>query len=321
MNLELLNLLKNSDDYISGEEISKKFNVSRSAIWKQINTLKNAGYIIDGISKKGYKLISCPDLIIKEEIINNLNTKIIGKHINYYSEIDSTNNIAKKLASESIDGTTIIAEIQNAGKGRLGRIWTSPKGGIWTSIILKPNIEPINANKVTQVAAAALINVLKSLNIESKIKWPNDIYINNKKFAGILTEMKCDMDRVHYLVVGVGMNINIPLENLPEEIRSIATSLMIETGETFNRNHILIKFYNEFEKLYLALVNNNDFSTSLNICRDNSIILNKDAYLITHNNKEKVHCIGIDDNGMLIIKDSLGNTKTVLSGEITFHME
>ena len=163
--------------------------------------------------------------------------------------------------------------------------------------------------------------MLKSLNIESKIKWPNDIYINNKKFAGILTEMKCDMDRVHYLVVGVGMNINIPLENLPEEIRSIATSLMIETGETFNRNHILIKFYNEFEKLYLALVNNNDFSTSLNICRDNSIILNKDAYLITHNNKEKVHCIGIDDNGMLIIKDSLGNTKTVLSGEITFHME
>lgn len=321
MNLELLNLLKNSDDYISGEEISKKFNVSRSAIWKQINTLKNAGYIIDGISKKGYKLISCPDLIIKEEIINNLNTKIIGKHINYYSEIDSTNNMAKKLASESTDGTTIIAEIQNAGKGRLGRIWTSPKGGIWTSIILKPNIEPINANKVTQVAAAALINVLKSLNIESKIKWPNDIYINNKKFAGILTEMKCDMDRVHYLVVGVGMNINIPLENLPEEIRSIATSLMIETGETFNRNHILIKFYNEFEKLYLALVNNNDFSTSLNICRDNSIILNKDAYLITHNNKEKVHCIGIDDNGMLIIKDSLGNTKTVLSGEITFHME
>lgn len=320
MNIELLNLLKSSDEYISGEEISQKFNVSRSAIWKQINTLKNAGYIIDGVSKKGYKLISCPDLIIKEEIINNLNTKIIGKHINYYSEVDSTNTIAKKLASDSNDGTAIISEIQNGGKGRLGRIWTSPKGGIWTSLILKPNIEPINANKITQVAAAALINVLKSLNIESKIKWPNDIYINNKKFAGILTEMKCDMDRVHYLVLGVGMNINIPLENFPEEIRSIATSLLIETGRNFNRNSILIKFYYEFEKLYLALVNNDDFSTSLNICRNNSIILNKDAYLITHNNKEKVHCIGINDDGLLIIKDSNGNIKNVLSGEITFNI-
>ena len=319
MNIDLLNLLKESSDYISGEEISQKFNVSRSAIWKQIKSLKDAGYIIEGISNKGYKLISSPDLIIKEDIINNLTTNFIGRNIIHYTEVDSTNNTAKLLAKDSVNGTTIISEIQNGGKGRLGRVWTSPKGGIWTSIILKPNIEPIYANKVTQVAAAALINTLQSINIEGKIKWPNDIYIQGKKFAGILTEMKCDMDRIHYLVIGIGMNINLKVEDFPDEVRSIATSLKILTNKDFNRNNLLSLFLNEFEKLYIPFISDNNFSLALNICRKNSILLDKDAFLVTPKGKEKVHCLGINDDGLLIIEDSLGNTRDVLSGEITFH--
>lgn len=317
MNNDLINLLKNNSDYISGEELSQKFNISRAAIWKQIRALKEAGYEIEGVSKKGYKLISCPDLIIEKEISDNLTTSFIGKNIKYYNEVTSTNEVAKTLANESVDGTLIISEKQFGGKGRLGRVWSSPLGGIWTSIIIKPEIEPINANKITQIAAASLIKVLHKYNVNAKIKWPNDIYINNKKFAGILTEMKCDMDRIHYLIVGIGMNINI--SNFPDEISKIATSIKLETNKEYNRSEFLANFLNEFENLYLDFINHNNFKSSLDICKNNSILLDKDAYLITSNNKEKVHCIGINDDGMLIIKDSKGEIKSVISGEITFH--
>lgn len=317
MNNDLINLLKNNSDYISGEELSQKFNISRAAIWKQIRALKEAGYEIEGVSKKGYKLISCPDLIIEKEISDNLTTSFIGKNIKYYNEVTSTNEVAKTLANESVDGTLIISEKQFGGKGRLGRVWSSPLGGIWTSIIIKPEIEPINANKITQIAAASLIKVLHKYNVNAKIKWPNDIYINNKKFAGILTEMKCDMDRIHYLIVGIGMNINI--SNFPDEISKIATSIKLETNKEYNRSEFLANFLNEFENLYLDFINHNNFKSSLDICKNNSILLDKDAYLITSNNKERVHCIGINDDGMLIIKDSKGEIKSVISGEITFH--
>ena len=319
MNLDLLNLLKEKNDYISGEEISEKFNVSRSAIWKQIKALKDAGFIIEGVSRKGYKLISCPDIIFKDKLLSSLNTKLLGKNIEYYKEVSSTNETAKSLADKSTDGTIIISETQSGGKGRLGRVWTSPSGGIWTSFILKPNIEPIYANKVTIIAAATLINTLKKLDIDAKIKWPNDIYINNKKVSGILTEMKCDMDRIHYLIVGIGINVNLEKNDFPQDILDIATSLKIEKNIFFDRNELIKNIIEEFELLYLPFINNNNLKKVIDICKNNSMLIDKEAYLVTQNNQEKVTCIGIDDDGLLIIKDSTGKIKTVLSGEITFH--
>lgn len=319
MKNKLLKLLEESKDYISGEEISKIFNVSRSAIWKHIKALKEAGYTIEGVSKKGYKLISSPDLLLEDEIIKNLNTSFIGQNVFYYPSVNSTNETAKSLAKKAKDGSIIVAEKQLGGKGRLGRVWSSPHGGIWTSIILKPDIEPIYGAKITQVAAAAIIKSLKIINIHALIKWPNDIYINDKKLCGILTEMKCDMDRIDYLIVGVGINANVDENSFPEEVKNIATSLKISKNKTFNRAKILGSFLNEFEDLYLQVTKNNDYSKVLSICRNNSIILDKDAYLITSLGKEKVKCIGIDDDGALIIKDSKGITRSVISGEITFH--
>jgi BirA family biotin operon repressor/biotin-[acetyl-CoA-carboxylase] ligase len=319
MKNKLLKLLEESKDYISGEEISKIFNVSRSAIWKHIKALKEVGYTIEGVSKKGYKLISSPDLLLEDEILKNLNTNFIGQNVFYYPSVNSTNETAKSLARKAKDGSIIVAEEQLGGKGRLGRVWSSPHGGIWTSIILKPDMEPIYGAKITQVAAAAIIKSLKIINIHALIKWPNDIYINDKKLCGILTEMKCDMDRIDYLIVGVGINANVDENSFPEEVKNIATSLKISENKTFNRAKILGSFLNEFENLYLQVTKNNDYSKVLSICRNNSIILDKDAYLITSLGKEKVKCIGIDDDGALIIKDSKGITRSVISGEITFH--
>lgn len=322
MNEDLLLMLKESNDYISGEEISKKFGVTRAAVWKSINALKEKGYKIEGVSRKGYKLIFSPDLFIKKELINSLSTKFIGHNIEYFETVSSTNEVAKDCASKgSADGTLIISEEQNGGRGRFDRPWKSPKGGLWFSLILKPNIEPTAASKITQIVGAALLNALKSLDIKALIKWPNDVYVNGKKICGILTEMKCDMERVNYLVVGIGINVNLDESSFDDSIKDKATSLKVIKGEPIDKTYLLTTFLKEFEDMYLKFVNENDFSTPLSICRDNSFILNKDAYHVTIAGKEKVTCIGINDQGELLVKDSSGNIKPVLSGEITFKLE
>ena len=319
MDDKILNELKYAKDYVSGEYLSSALNVSRTSIWKHIKSLKSKGYVIDGISNKGYKLISSPDSLNAVEISPLIKTIKIGKNIVHYDNIDSTNIKAKELAKNGADdGTIVISEEQSLGSGRLNRIWKSPKGGIWFTIILKPNIPPIEAPKITQIAAAAVYKTLSDFNINTTIKWPNDILLNNKKICGILTEMKCDMDRVHYLVVGIGMNINIEATDFNDTLKLIATSLKIEYNKEFKRSEILSKFLSHFEKLYDNFINSSDLSETITICRENSNLFGKQAKLITYNNEEIVTCLSLSDSGNLIVKDSNGNEKVVITGEISF---
>lgn len=319
MEEKILNELKNADDYISGEILSSTLQVSRTAIWKHINNLKAKGYIIEGVSKKGYKLLSSPDLIDKSEVISLLETSQIGKNIVYFNEIDSTNIKAKELAQRNVEtGSLIVAEKQTLGSGRFNRKWISPNGGLWFTLVLRPNISPMEAPKITQIAAASVYKTLKDLNIDVNIKWPNDIHLNDKKLCGILAEMKCDMDSVHYLVLGIGMNININRNDFNDDTNSIATSLKIEFNKQFSRTEILSSFLNHFEKLYLRFVNYLDLSETISICRNNSNIFGKQAKLITYNKEEIVTCVSLSDAGDLIVKDSEGNEKAVLTGEISF---
>ncbi len=319
MKNEILKLLQSNKDYISGEDISKILNVSRSAIWKHIKTLKSEGFEIEGISNKGYKLLSCPDIIIENNIQKYLKTNFIAHTIYHYNTLNSTNTKAKELSDKANDGSIVISEIQEGAHGRFDRAWVSPKGGLWFSMILKPIIEPYKASKLTQIAAASIISVLKNkYNINAQIKWPNDLYINNKKFCGILTEMKCDLDRIDHIIIGIGINVNLTKDNFSDDLLDIATSLKIENDISYDRNELLAHILSEFEKLYLNYVNTNDFTPTLKICRENSIILKKDAYIVTLNKKEKVTCIDIDDDGNLIIQDKDGNIKSIFSGEVTF---
>ncbi|AWK51162.1 biotin--[acetyl-CoA-carboxylase] ligase [Clostridium beijerinckii] len=315
---KILNELKISKDYISGEYLSSTLSVSRTAIWKHIKNLKSKGYIIEGISNKGYKLIYSPDLLNKSELLSLLKTSIIGKNIIHFDEIDSTNIKAKELAQKNIeDGSIIIAEKQTLGGGRFNRKWVSPSGGLWFTLVLRPTIPPNEAPKITQIAAASIYKTLRDFNINTTIKWPNDILLNDKKLCGILAEMKCDMDSVHYLVLGIGMNINI--DDFDEDIKSIATSLKIQCTKQFERSEILARFLNHFEILYSKFVNNLDLSETISICREHSNIFGKQAKLITYNNEEIVTCISLSDTGDLIVKDSTGNEKSVLTGEISFN--
>src|SRR6056297_1639751 len=236
MKNKILKILKENKDYISGEKISNILNVSRTAVWKNINNLKEKGYKIDSISRKGYKLISSPDILTYEEITPYLKTENIGKNILYFDTIDSTNKKAKGIAETSPDGTVVISKEQTAGRGRLGRNWSSPKGSsLLISILLKPEIDPSKVSNITLVGAVALVKTLEDLGIEGLIKWPNDIIINGKKIAGILTEMSAEINQVNYIIMGIGVNLFVKTEEFHEDISHKAGSILSETGETIDR--------------------------------------------------------------------------------------
>ncbi len=317
---KILNELKNAEDYISGEALSSSLNVSRAAIWKHMKNLKSKGYLIEGVSNKGYKLISSPDLINKSELLSLIKTSTLGKNVIYFDDINSTNIKGKELAQKDIeDGSLIITEKQTLGNGRFNRKWFSPSGGLWFSLVLRPNIPPTEAPKITQIAAASVYKTLKDLNINSTIKWPNDVLLNDKKLCGILAEMKCDMDQVHYLILGIGLNVNINENDFDESVKSTATSLKIQFNKQFNRNKILADFLNHFEVLYNRFLTTLDLSETISICKNHSNIFGKKAKLITYNNEEIVTCVSLSDAGDLIVKDSNGIEKAVLTGEISFN--
>ncbi|NME82425.1 biotin--[acetyl-CoA-carboxylase] ligase [Clostridium sp. SM-530-WT-3G] len=319
MEERIINILKTSNNYVSGEHLSNELNVSRTSVWKYIKKLKSKGYKIEGISNKGYKLIQSPDKLTEVELQPLLKTHKIGRTIYHFDNIDSTNIKAKELAKSSVpDGSIIIAEEQTLGSGRFNRKWFSPNGGIWFSLLLKPSVPPSDAPKITQIAGAAVYKTLESLNIPSTIKWPNDILINNKKVCGILAEMKCDMEAVHYLILGIGINVNLDKSDFDDSIKETATSLKIEYNKQFSKKHLLADFLFNFENLYNDFLNKLDLSKTVEICRQHSNIWNKKAKLITYNKEEIVTCISLSDTGDLIVRDENGIEKAVLSGEISF---
>lgn len=317
----ILDLLKkSSDNHISGEELSKSLGVTRAAIWKYIKALKEEGYEINSVSNKGYKLISSPDLLTYEEISPHLRTNIIGRNIYYFQSIDSTNIKAKELARQGEkEGTLIISESQSSGKGRLGRAWTSPKDkGIWMSLILRPDVEPSYASKITLIAAAAVHKAIKEYcNINCGIKWPNDIVINNKKVCGILTEMSGELNKINYIILGIGINANLDLEDFPEEIRSIASSIKLEKGDPIIRKNLIAKIMNEFEILYNEMINYSNINSTIEICRTNSIFIGKEVKLINKNEVIIAKVIDIDDQGELIIEKEDGTILPIISGEVS----
>ncbi|WP_369813137.1 biotin--[acetyl-CoA-carboxylase] ligase [Virgibacillus halodenitrificans] len=226
---KLIDLLaKDKDTYISGQMLSEHLGISRSAVWKHMKNLEKDGYQIEGKSNKGYRIISFPDKLSENTIKWGLNTSWLGSKIIHKESTPSTQVIAHQLAQEgSPHGTIILADEQTSGRGRLNREWFSSKGkGIWMSIILRPEILPYLAPQLTLLTATVLAEVVqKNTTVTPMIKWPNDILINKKKTAGILTEMQAEQDQIQYVIIGIGMNINQTKEDIPIEIQSKATSL------------------------------------------------------------------------------------------------
>lgn len=321
---EILALLKKyANQYVSGEEISRRLGVSRTAIWKHIQTLREEGYHIDSVPKLGYRLEGVPDKMLPYEIANGLNTSFLGQEVFHYEEIESTNNIAKGKAEENApEGTMIIAESQTAGKGRLGRPWFSPKGkGLWFSLILRPRVNPREAGKFTMLAAVAIAKVLREkYGLSVGIKWPNDILYQGKKLCGILLEIKAEADMVDYLILGIGLNVNLEESDFPPEVRERATSLRLELGRPVMRLELLQELLAEMENQYL-LAREKSFAPIMQSWMNYNITLGREVLITTWQEQYRGKAIGIDPSGGLVVELPDKSIRTFYSGDVTLQGE
>lgn len=318
MKEEILRLLRSADGYISGQELCNRFGVSRTAVWKAINQLKEAGYEIEAQQNKGYRLMAAPDLMTEAEIKSLMHTEWVAKEVLYFDTIDSTNTKAQELAEKGYQsGTLVVADKQDSGKGRRGRSWVSPSGtGIFMTLMIKPDINPNNASMLTLVAALAVAKAITSVTgEEALIKWPNDIVVNGKKVCGILTEMNAQFDYINHIVVGIGINVHN--ESFPEEISQMASSLMIEAGgKRFHRAQIIAETMSYFEQYYDTFLKTQDLS---------ALVREYDKLLVNRNKSVRVldpkepfdgKAMGITPKGELIV-DTWESRKLVSSGEVS----
>lgn len=318
MKEEILRLLRSADGYISGQELCNRFGVSRTAVWKAINQLKEAGYEIEAQQNKGYRLMAAPDLMTEAEIKSLMHTDWVAKEVLYFETIDSTNTKAQELAEKGYpSGTLVVADKQESGKGRRGRSWVSPSGtGIFMTLMIKPDINPNNASMLTLVAALAVAKAITSVTgEEAMIKWPNDIVVNGKKVCGILTEMNAQFDYINHIVVGIGINVHN--ESFPEEISQMASSLMIEAGgKRFHRAQIIAETMSYFEQYYDTFLKTQDLS---------ALVREYDKLLVNRNKSVRVldpkepfdgKAMGITPKGELIV-DTWESRKLVSSGEVS----
>lgn len=318
MKEEILRLLRSADGYISGQELCNWFGVSRTAVWKAINQLKEAGYEIEAQQNKGYRLMAAPDLMTEAEIKSLMHTEWVAKEVLYFDTIDSTNTKAQELAEKGYQsGTLVVADKQESGKGRRGRSWVSPSGtGIFMTLMIKPDINPNNASMLTLVAALAVAKAITSVTGEKAlIKWPNDIVINGKKVCGILTEMNAQFDYINHIVVGIGINVHN--ESFPEEISQMASSLMIEAGgKRFHRAQIIAETMSYFEQYYDTFLKTQDLSALVREYDELLVNRNKSVRVLDPKEPFDGKAMGITPKGELIV-DTWESRKLVSSGEVS----
>jgi len=318
MKAKILELLKSSEDYISGQELCDRFGVSRTAVWKVINKLKEDGYQIESVQSKGYRLMGRQDVLSAEEIAGELTTGWIARPTYFYRSVTSTNLVAKsRLEDGDESGLLVVADEQTAGRGRRGRGWQSPPGqAIYMTLALRPELAPDQASMLTLVMAYAVCRAIRDeTGLKAQIKWPNDIVVNKKKVCGILTEMNAEPDYIHSVVIGVGINAN--QTEFPEEIRDTATSLCLETGNVILRARLVAETMKYFETVYGQFVD----SRSLGFLRDayNELLANCGQEVLVLEPKGNYEGIaeGINDAGELLVRRTDGTVMQVYAGEVS----
>lgn len=314
----LLYLKERKGNWVSGEALGNKIAVSRSAVWKHICKLRQEGYVIESSPRKGYLLRKVSDLLVPNEIREGLDTKIFGKRdIVYFTETDSTNTRAKDLAAGgALEGTLVISEKQTKGRGRKSRDWFSPsQEGIYLSLILRPTISPSEAPKITLLTAVVVAETLLRLTrLNINIKWPNDILVNGKKIAGILTEMSTEMDAIDYIVVGLGLNVNTPI--FPDDIREKATSIFIETSKHFPRARFIHEYLQLYEEYY-EIFKRTGFEPIIKRWKEFTNMIGKRIIVEMISKKYSGEVQDIDRDGALILKDNKGRSHRIIFGDVT----
>ncbi len=309
---------KSEEEFLSGQHLAELIGCSRTAVWKHIEELRKEGFELEAVRRKGYRIVKRPEKIMADEVRLGLKTERLGQHIHYEDTVDSTQKMALRLSLDGVpEGTVVIAEEQTAGRGRMERRWHSPKfTGVWMSIILRPNLMPQKAPQLTLIAAVAVVQAIEELtDLHPQIKWPNDILINGKKMTGILTELQAESDRINSIIIGIGMNVNQEENSYPEELRSIATSLFIETGKKINRAELIRHVLANLEHLYDLYLEAGFYPIKI-LWESYAVSIGKmiTARMLQGNIYGKA--LGITDDGVLMIEDLAGEKHYIYSADI-----
>ncbi|OXS61162.1 biotin--[acetyl-CoA-carboxylase] ligase [Cohnella sp. CIP 111063] len=316
----LLSLLEEREgQYVSGEEISRALNVSRTAVWKQVRKLEADGYRIEAVPRLGYRLTAKPSRLTLQELLPKLRTTSFGRRLTLLDVTDSTQNELRKLAEQgAAEGTLVIAEQQTSGRGRMGRSWVSPFGkGIWMSLLLRPPVPLPLTPQLTLLAAVALSRAISQQlpELDIGIKWPNDLLVGGKKISGILLESAAEDERLNYVVVGLGVSANLEAGDYPEELLDKAVSLKMASGETVNRSALIASVLEQFEQLY-KLYLEQGFAPIRTLWEARSVTLGKRTELYTPQGKVVGVPLGLDEMGGLRVELEDGSLHTVYSAEV-----
>jgi len=316
---DLLSLLEaQAGDYVSGEEISRKLNVSRTAVWKQVRKLEAEGYQIEAVTRLGYRLIGKPERLSLHDLLPKMKTKKFGRLLHMMDVVPSTQDELRRLAEQgAAEGTLVIAEQQTKGRGRMGRSWVSPAGkGIWMSLLLRPPVPLPLTPQLTLLAAVALSRAIsREVQVEIGIKWPNDLLVNGKKISGILLESAAEDERLRYIVVGMGISVNLDAEDYPDDLLVKAISLKMASGNKISRSNLIASILDEFERLY-ELYLEQGFAPIRSLWEAHTVTLNNETTLYTPQGTLQGIPRGLDEMGGLRVELADGSYRTIYSAEI-----
>ena len=328
----ILRMIRQSSGYVSGQSLCEALGVSRTAVWKYVNQLKEEGYEFDAVSNKGYRIVKYPDIITREEIESMLPEGLAVTNVVYYHETDSTNTRAKQAAEDGEkSGTLFITECQTGGRGRRGRTWESPAGsGIWMSLLLRPEIKPFDASMLTIVAAMGMKDAIEEIigagdgagdedgtgqgGIHCKIKWPNDIVLGDRKICGMLTEMSAETDWINYVVIGIGVNVNTT--EFDDSIKDMASSILLQTGSSVKRSDVVVAFARHFSRYYEEFLKECNLSRLADDYNKALINVGRDVKIVERDGSFVAKAVGIDETGSLIVEKD-GDTKRIVAGEVS----
>ncbi|HJJ46823.1 MAG TPA: biotin--[acetyl-CoA-carboxylase] ligase [Methanocorpusculum sp.] len=320
---DLLRILDEAgmNTFVSAETISEKLGITRTATWKYVNILRDSGYVIDALRTKGYALKKRTLLLLPYEVKRHLSTKIIGQEMHHFDEVQSTNALARRMMAEvgceAQHGTVLIAEKQSGGAGRLNRVWISPVGGIWATIVLKPKMNAENSFILMASASVALAKTIKhDFNLSALIGWPNDIYIGDKKVAGTTLELSADDGNIRYCLLGIGVDANLNIAKVFPSMRDEVTSISDELGHEIERGKFFAHFLKEFERRYQMILKD---ETEAIFCEWKSLsnTLHRRVRIRTIHEGFDGEALDIDEKGALLIHRDNGDVERVIAGDCT----
>jgi BirA family biotin operon repressor/biotin-[acetyl-CoA-carboxylase] ligase len=305
---------------VSGADLSNQLGITRAAIWARIEELRGLGYVIEASPHRGYKLVEAPDLLHADDLLSMVkDNRVIGRDIRVFEETTSTNDVVERLARDGVrEGVVVFAEKQTRGRGRLGRKWISPvRKGLWLSVLLRPALSPQAATQLTVAAATALVRAIRqTTSLPAEIKWPNDILISGRKTAGVLTELSAELDRINHIVLGIGIDVNLSPSDLPPELRGIATSLKIESGNNIHRAELAASLMHELDRDY-DLICRGEFSTVCDEWQANCVTLGRRVKIRIGDRLVAGHAEALDDNGALLLRTEHGHLERIIGGDVT----